>query len=207
MCYIDHTSSTASYVDITQIKYPPRGGGGGRGKWSFWALIFGTWSLPPPREDKDRDWIMRERAVVLIWGCGLHSCSQRELITTCIKETALIYCRFVHIICSEYVLPHICKTTRLRWAWKDINLALRKAENYTPLTNPFLFKPLALSDWKVQNWNPSTKRSGRKKMKPNTKFRNGLISCYDQLMWHGRYIIAVVNWSNLIQLPHYTICI
>ena len=34
MCYIDHTSSTASYVDITQIKYPPRGGGGG-GIWSF----------------------------------------------------------------------------------------------------------------------------------------------------------------------------
>ena len=28
MCYVDHTSSTASYVDITQIKYPPRGGGG-----------------------------------------------------------------------------------------------------------------------------------------------------------------------------------
>ena len=27
MCYVDHTSSTASYVDITQIKYPPRGGG------------------------------------------------------------------------------------------------------------------------------------------------------------------------------------
>ena len=35
MCYIDHTSSTASYVDLPQIKSPPRGGGGGQGHMVF----------------------------------------------------------------------------------------------------------------------------------------------------------------------------
>lgn len=45
MCYIDHTSSTASYVDITQIKYPPRGGA--YGLFELWYLARVVYPPPP----------------------------------------------------------------------------------------------------------------------------------------------------------------